>query len=80
MSKIKKQDKTLEEQLSEVEISNLHEKDFRIMIVRMIQDLRKKLEAKINKLQEYFNKEIEDLKNKQAEIYNTITEMKNSLE
>ena len=50
------------------------------MIVRMIQDLRKKLEAKINKLQEYFNKEIEDLKNKQAEIYNTITEMKNSLE
>lgn len=33
-------DKISEEQLSEVEISNLHEKDFRVMIVRMIQDLR----------------------------------------
>ena len=47
--------KTPEEQLSEMEINNLHEKDFRLMIVRMIQDLSKKtLEAKINKLQETF--------------------------
>ena len=47
-----------------MEISNLHEKDFRIIIVRMIRDLGKKLKAKIIKLQEMFNKEIEDLKNK----------------
>ena len=32
------------------------------MIVKMIQDLRNKLEAKINKLQETSSKEIEDLK------------------
>ena len=39
---IQEQDKTPEKQLGEVEISNLHETDFRVMIVRMIQDLRKK--------------------------------------
>ena len=39
---IKEQDKTLEEQLNEVEMGNLHEKDFRVMTVRMIQDLREK--------------------------------------
>ena len=31
------------------------------MIVKMIQDFGKKLEAKISKLQEMFNKEKEDL-------------------
>ena len=62
MSYMKEQDKTPEKQLSELEISNLHEKDFRVMIVRMIQDLRGKLEAKISNLQKMFNKEIEDVK------------------
>ena len=38
----KEQDKTPEKQLNEVEIGNLPEKEFRIMIVKMIQDLRKK--------------------------------------
>ena len=39
---MKEQDKTPEEQLSEVEIGNLPEKEFRAMIVKMIQDLGKK--------------------------------------
>lgn len=39
--------------------------DFRIMIVKRIQELRQKLEAKINTLQERLNKDIEDLKQKQ---------------
>lgn len=34
------------------------------MIVKMIQDLRKRMEVQIEKLQEMFNKELEDLKNK----------------
>ena len=46
---MKEQDKILEKQPSELEISKLHEKVFRIMIVKMIQNLRKKLEAKIDK-------------------------------
>ena len=42
MYQMKEQDKTQEKQLKEVEIGNLPEKEFRIMIVRMIQDLGKK--------------------------------------
>ena len=40
---------------SKVEIGNLPEKEFRVMIVKMIQDLRKKkMETQIKKLQEEF--------------------------
>ena len=46
------------------------------MILKMIQNLRNKLEAKIDKLQETLNEEIEDLKIKQAEMQNTITKIK----
>ena len=41
------------------------------MIVKMTQDLRKRMEAKIEKMQGMFNKE--ELKNKQTEMNNTIT-------
>ena len=78
MSHMKEQDKTPEKQLNEVQIGNLPEKEFRIMIVKMIQDLRKRMEAKIEKMQEMFNKDLEELKNKQTELNNTITKMKNT--
>ena len=55
-------------------------KNFRMMIVSMIQDPRNKLEAKIDILQETLSKEIQDLRIKQAEMQNAITEIKNSLE
>ena len=51
MSQVKEQDKTPEEQLSEVEKGNLPEKEFRVMIVKMIHDLRKRMEAQIEKIQ-----------------------------
>ena len=63
-----------------MEIGNLPEKEFRIMIVKMIQDLRKTIEAKIKKMQEMFNKDLEELKKQQREMNNTITEMKTTLE
>ena len=63
-----------------MEIGNLPEKEFKIMLVKMIQDLGKRMEAKIEKMQEMFNKDLEELKNKQTETNNTITEMKNTLE
>ena len=50
MSQMKEQDKTPERQLNEVEIGNLPEKEFRIMIVKMIQDLGKRMEEKIEKM------------------------------
>ena len=65
VSQVKGQGKTLEKQLNEVEIGNLPEKEFRIMIVKMIQDLEKRIEAKIKKMQEMFTKDLEELKNKQ---------------
>ena len=63
MSQMKGQDKIPEKQLNEVEIGNLPEKEFR-MIVKMIQDLRKRMEAKTEKMQEMFTKDLEELKNR----------------
>ena len=55
--------KTPEKQLNEVEIGNLPEKEFKIMIVKMIQDLDlKKMETKIEKMQEMFNKDLQELR------------------
>ena len=64
MSQMKGQDKIPEKQLNEMEIGNLPEKEFRIMIVKMIQDLGKRMEVKIEKMQEMFIKDLEELKNK----------------
>ena len=63
---MKEQDETPKEQLSEVktEIGNLPEKEFRVMIVKMIQDLGKRMEAQ-TEIQEMFDKDLEELKNKQ---------------
>ena len=67
MSQMKGQDKTPEKQLNELEMGNLQEKEIRIIIVNMIQFLGKRME----KMQEMFTKDLEELKNKQAEMNNT---------
>ena len=70
MYQMKEQDETPDKQLNEVEIGNLPEKEFRIMTVKMIQDLRKRTEAKIKKMQEMFNKDLEELKNRDEQYNN----------
>ena len=60
MSRNKGEDKTSERQLNKVEIGILPEKEFIIMIVKMMQDLGEIME----KRQEMFSKYLE-LKNKQ---------------
>ena len=50
VNQMKEQDKTPEKQLNAVEIGNLPEKEFRIAIGKMIQDHRKRMEAKIKKM------------------------------
>ena len=50
------------------------------MIAKMMQDFGKSLDAKMDNLQKILSKETQDLKLKQAEMQNTITETKNSLE
>ena len=57
----KGQDKTPERQLNEVETGNLPGKEFRIMIVKMIQDLGKRMEM----MEEMFTKDLQEQKNKQ---------------
>ena len=71
-SQMKVQDKTPEKQLNEVEIGNLPEKEFRIMIVNMIQVLRKGMEAKVEKTQKVFTKDLQELKKKQTEMNNAL--------
>ena len=67
--------KTPENQLSKEEILSLQEKDFRLLMLKMMQDIGNKLEAKMDNLQETLSKEIQDIKLKQ-EMQNTITEIK----
>ena len=67
MSQMKGQGKTPEKQVQEVEIGKIPEKEFRIMVVKIIQDLRKRMEAKIEKMQEMFTQDLEELKNKQTD-------------
>ena len=49
------------------------------MIVKLIQDPESKMEAQTQKLQEMFNKELEELKNEQTKMDSTIYEKKNTL-
>ena len=50
MYQVKEQDKTPEEQLTEVEIGNLSEKEFRVMIVKRIQDIEKDWRHRLRRL------------------------------
>ena len=66
---VKEQDKCPPNQTKEEEIGNLSDKEFWIMIVKMIQNLENKMELQINsletrieKMQERFNKDLEEIK------------------
>ena len=48
---VKEQDKCPPNQTKEEEIGNLPDKEFRIMIVKMIQELENKMELQINSLE-----------------------------
>jgi len=80
ITQMREKGKTPENQLSDEEILSLQEKDFRLLMLKMMQDIGNKLEAKMDNLQKTLSKEIQDIKIKQEEMQNTITEIKNSLE
>ena len=73
---MKEQGNNPRDQTNEEEIGSLPEKEFRVMIVKMIQDLGNRME----KVQKTFNKDLEELKSKQTMMNNTINKIKNSLE
>ena len=57
---MKEQDKNPPDQTNEEEIGSLPEKEFRVMRVKMIQNLGNRMEKK-----QTFNKDLEELKSKQ---------------
>ena len=73
---MKEQTRNTEVQINEEEIGKLSGKEFRTLIIKIIQNLENKME----KMQESINKDLEELKNKHTETNNTITEIKNTLE
>ena len=74
---MKEQTRNTEVQINEEEIGKLPEKEFRIMIIKMI---KKNLECKMEKMRESNNKNLGELRYKPAEKNNTITEIKNTIE
>ena len=65
---MKEQNRKTEVQINEEEIVKLPEKEFRIMIVKMI---KKKPEDKMGKIQESINKDIQELKSKHTDTNNS---------
>ena len=63
---MKEQGKNPPDLTNEEEIGSLPEKEFRIMIVKMIQNLGNRIE----KIQEMFNKYLQELKSKQTTMNN----------
>ena len=66
IQQVKEHGKCPPNQTKEEEIGSLPEKEFRIMIIKMIQNLENKMELQINsletrieKMQEKFNKDLE---------------------
>ena len=73
---MKEQGKNPPDLKNEEEIGSLPEKEFKIRIVKLIQYLGNRME----KIQETFNNDLEELKSKQTVMNNIIHEIKNSLE
>ena len=76
MQQMKVQGKNPPDKENEEEIGSLPEKEFRVIIIKMSQNLGNRME----KIQETFKKDLEELKSKQTMMNNTINEIKNSLE
>ena len=81
-TQMKEQGRNSRDQINEEEISNLPEREFRIMIAKMLQ----RFENRMEKMQEAFNtvnritKGIAKIKTKKTEMNNTSTKIKNTLE
>ena len=61
IQQVKEHDKSPPNQTKEEEIGSLHEKEFRKMIVKLIQNLENKMELQINSLETRIEKMKENL-------------------
>ena len=62
---MKEQEESPEKELNEMEVSNLSDTEFKVMVIRILNSMKK---------------DIETMKNNQAQMKNSIYEMKNTLE
>ena len=81
IQQVKEHDKCPPNQTKE-ETGSLPEKEFRTMLVQMIQNLENKMELQINRLEtrtekmrEMFKKDLEEIKKSQSIMNNTINEI-----
>ena len=84
IQQVNEHDKNPPKQIKKEEIGSLPEKEFRIVIVKMIQNLENKMELQINrletrieKMQEMSNKDLEKIKKSQSIMNNAINKTKN---
>ena len=87
IQQLKEHDKCPPNQTKEEDIGSPPEKEFRIMIVQMIQNLENKMELQINrletrieKMQGMLNKDLEEIRKSQSILNNAINEIKNTVE
>ena len=80
---VKEYSKSPQDQINEEDRGSLPGKEFRVMIVKKIQNLGNKMkvqisrmEARIKKIQKMFNKDLEKIENRQSAMNNTTTEIK----
>ena len=71
MFQMKEQDKIPEEELSKVQLSNLPDKEFKLMIIKMLHEFRRRMDEHSVK----FNKELQNIQKNQSELKNIMTEI-----
>ena len=83
MSQMKEQNKIPEIELNKMDTSNLPDTDFKTLVIRILNELRRR----VDELSENFIKEIgniiievESIEKNQSEMKNILTEMKNTLQ
>ena len=67
ITEMREKGKNPENQLSNEEILSLQEKDFRLLMLKMMQDIGNKLEAKMDNLSEILSKETQNRKHNQED-------------
>ena len=77
MSQMKEQDKTTARELNEMEINNMPDREFKVMVIKIFSGLEKRAED----LSETLNKEIENIKNKdESKMKNSVPTINNTLD
>ena len=73
MSQVKEEDKIIARDLSKMEISNMPDREFKVMIIKVLTRLRKEWKTLMRPLKK-------EIKKNQSQVKKTISEIKNALD